>query len=146
MYIVSKCLLGENCKYNGGNNRNEDVIRFCSSHSYYGVCPEQRGGLPCPRPPAEYQGDRIVNCQGKDVTEFFERGAELEYQSALAEAAKNNDVIEGAILKARSPSCGSDRIYDGTFSGTLTDGDGAFVRILRKEKIKVVSEKEIEND
>ena len=146
MYIISKCLLGENCKYNGGNNRNEAVIRFCSNHSFYGACPEERGGLPCPRPPAEYCGDRIINCEGKDVTEYFLKGAELEFMSAAAEAGKREEVIEGAILKAKSPSCGKDRIYDGTFSGTLTEGDGAFVRILRKENIKIISEKEIQND
>lgn len=143
MYIISKCLLGENCKYNGGNNRNENVIEFCRHHSYYGVCPEERGGLPCPRPPAEYRGERIVNCEGKDVTEFFLKGAELEYESAAEHACKINENIEGAVLKAKSPSCGKDRIYDGTFSGTLTDGDGAFVRILRKKNIKIISEKEI---
>ena len=146
MYIISKCLLGENCKYNGGNNRNEKVIKFCSGHSYYAVCPEERGGLPCPRPPAEYQGNRIVNCNGEDVTAEFLKGAELEFQSAKAAAEDKNEIIEGAVLKERSPSCGKDRIYDGTFSGTLTDGDGAFVRILRKKNINIISEKEIKND
>lgn len=146
MYIVSRCLLGENCKYNGGNNRNEEVIKFCEEHSYCAVCPEQTGGLPTPRPPAEYRKDRIINCEGKDVTAYFQRGAEIELATAEKKAEELNERIEGAVLKAKSPSCGKNYIYDGTFSGILTEGDGCFVRMLRKKNINVISEKEISHD
>lgn len=145
MYLISACLLGSNCKYNGGNNYNQDVIEFCKTHSFVPVCPEGISGLPTPRPPAEYQGDRIVDKEGRDVTEFFERGAELSLKKALKEAEKCGEKIEGAILKANSPSCGSGQIYGGAFDGVLVDGDGCFVRKLRERGIKVISEKELKN-
>ncbi len=126
MYIVSGCLLGHNCKYNGGNNRNEDVIDFCRGHSYCVVCPETEGGLPMPRPPAEYADGRVIDKEGRDVTKAFERGAEISLERAIREAEKLGEPIDGAILKANSPSCGSGQIYDGTFTGTLTAGYGCF--------------------
>lgn len=150
MYLVSACLLGSNCKYNGGNNYNRDVIDFVKEHSYLPVCPEGISGLPTPRPPAEYRGGRIVNKDGEDVTEFFERGAELSLEKAEKYAVQMGEKIEGAVLKANSPSCGSGKIYDGTFSGVLIDGNGCFVKKLRQRGIRVISEKEItketEND
>ncbi|MCQ2551000.1 MAG: DUF523 domain-containing protein [Clostridia bacterium] len=133
MYIVSACLLGENCKYDGGNNKNDKVIEFCKCHDYIPVCPERAAGLPCPRPPAEYVGDRILDCTGKDVTAEFIKGARLE----LERAGEAN----GAILKAKSPSCGVGQIYDGTFSGKLVEGDGCFVKMLKEKGIEVISEK-----
>lgn len=143
MYIISSCLLGNNCKYNGGNNLNEQVKTFCAGHSWFAVCPETAGGLKSPRPPAEQIGGRIVNKEGKDLTEAFQRGARISLELAEAEARRRNEIIEGAVLKANSPSCGSGRIYDGTFSGKLVPGDGCLVELLRKKEIKVISEKEI---
>lgn len=145
MYIVSGCLLGHNCKYNGGNNRNEDVIDFCRGHSYCVVCPETEGGLPMPRPPAEYADGRVIDKEGRDVTKAFERGAEISLERAIREAEKLGEPIDGAILKANSPSCGSGQIYDGTFTGTLTAGYGCFAGKLRGRGITVISEKEIIN-
>lgn len=142
MYIISACLLGKNCKYNGGNNYNQQVIDFCKTHSYITVCPEVAGKLPCPRPPAEYVGDRVLDKEGKDVTLQFQQGAKAEYDRVLEIAKQRNETIEGAILKANSPSCGSNKIYDGTFSGKLIDGDGCFVKILKENGIPVISEKE----
>lgn len=142
MYIVSACLLGENCKYDGGNNRNEEVIEFCKDKCCLKVCPERAGGLPCPRPASEYQGDRIVNNQGQDVTKEFEKGAKAELEKALIISGGICSPIEGAILKANSPSCGNGQIYDGTFSGTLVSGDGCFVKMLKERGIPVASEKE----
>lgn len=139
--------MGENCKYNGGNNRCQWVVDFAENHSHILVCPETEGGLDAPRPPAEIIGDKVINSEGKDVTEEFFRGARVSYERAAAAASEAGESIEGAILKAKSPSCGRDRIYDGTFSKTLTDGDGCFVRLLKKDNIKVITEKEnIEND
>lgn len=142
MYIISGCLLGHNCKYNGGNNRNEDVIRFCEEHEYLVVCPESAGNLPTPRPPAEKVGNRILNSEGEDVTEKFLKGAEISFKICMQMAAMKNEPIEGAILKANSPSCGFGKIYDGTFSGTLVDGNGVFASMLLAQGIEIITEKE----
>ena len=139
--------MGENCKYNGGNNRCQWVIDFAEKHSHILVCPETEGGLEAPRPPAEIVGERVINSEGEGVTEAFLGGAESSYRRAAEAAKAAGEPIEGAILKAKSPSCGRGKIYDGTFSKTLTDGDGCFVRLLKKDNIKVITEKEnIEND
>ena len=145
MYLISGCLLGHNCKYNGGNNYNKEVCDFYENHSCVSVCPEGSCGLPTPRPPAEYVGRRILDREGTDVTEAFERGAALSLERAFDEARRRGETIEGAVLKANSPSCGSDKIYDGTFSGRLVQGDGCFAAKLKERGIKVISEKEINN-
>ena len=142
MYIVSGCLLGRNCKYNGGNNANEDVIEFCKTHKYIEVCPESAAKLPCPRPPAEIVGSRVLNKYGKDLTNEFDRGAELSLNTCMTMSNLTGEPIEGAILKANSPSCGCGKIYDGTFTGTLTEGDGIFARRLKRMGIDVITEKE----
>ena len=142
MYIISGCLLGHNCKYNGGNNRNEDVIRFCSNHRYIAVCPERAGGLPCPRPPAERSGNRIMSRDGKDVTEEFFRGARISLDSCRKMAELSGEKIDGAILKANSPSCGAGHIYDGTFSGRIVEGNGVFASMMTDLGIEVITEKE----
>lgn len=147
MYIISACLLGENCKYNGGNNLCQWVADFAKNHSHIAVCPETQAGLPAPRPPAEITGCRVIDREGKDLTEEFCQGAEASYEIAKSAAQKAGEPIEGAILKAKSPSCGRDKIYDGTFSDRLTDGDGYLVRLLKNDKINVITEKErIEDD
>lgn len=147
MYIISACLLGENCKYNGGNNLCQWVADFAEKHSYIAVCPETQAGLPAPRPAAELIGSRVIDREGRDLTREFRQGAEDSYQLAKAASQRAGEPIEGAILKAKSPSCGRDKIYDGTFSDRLTDGDGYLVRLLKKDKINVITEKErIEDD
>ena len=98
----------------------------------------------CPHP-AEYVGMRILDREGTDVTEAFERGAALSLERAFDEARRRGETIEGAVLKANSPSCGSGKIYDGTFSGRLVQGDGCFAAKLKERGIKVISEKEINN-
>ena len=142
MYIVSACLLGQNCKYNGGNNRNEDVVEFCRTHKYVTVCPESAGRLPSPRPPAEKVGSKIMDKNGNDLTEAFIRGAEISLKSCMEMARLSGEEIEGAILKANSPSCGVGHIYDGTFSGTLTEGNGVFAGMLRRLGIETITEEE----
>lgn len=142
MYIVSGCLLGHNCNYNGGNNRNDGVIEFCKSHRYVAVCPERAANLPCPRLPAEKVGNRILSKTGEDVTEAFVRGARISMSMCNEMAKISGEEIEGAILKANSPSCGSGKIYDGTFSGVLTEGSGVFASILAAQGIEVITEKE----
>lgn len=147
MYMISACLLGENCKYNGGNNRCQWVVDFAEHHSYAAVCPETQAGLPCPRPPAEITGEKVLDSMGRDLTREFQRGAEEAYELAKRAARERGESIQGAILKAKSPSCGRDRIYDGTFSDRLVEGDGYLVRLLKQDKIDVITEKEnIEHD
>lgn len=165
MYIVSACLLGANCKYDGGNNENEAVKQFCDGHKVITVCPETEGGLEAPRPPAEQvPGEdptescedgknpetaedqdvvKVIDKEGKDLTEAFNEGAR-KCLSKVIVAELMGEECELAILKANSPSCGSCRIYDGTFTGTLTDGDGVFTKLIKKRGIKVVTENDIE--
>jgi uncharacterized protein YbbK (DUF523 family) len=137
MYIISACLVGENCKYDGGNNYNESVCQFTKEHNCIMICPEMDGGLGAPRPPAEQVGDRVINQEGEDVTRAFRRGAEKSLEKSLAEAERLGEPVEGAILRANSPTCGCGTIYDGTFSGILTEGDGIFARLLKERGIPV---------
>ena len=149
MIIVSACLLGKNCKYNGGNNRNEAVLDFLEGPEeryYASVCPEEAGGLPTPRDPSERQPDgRILTCKGDDVTAAFTEGAACEWQRVLELSQEFQLPIQGAILKAKSPSCGCGQIYDGTFTGTLTDGDGVFAALLKEKGIPVRTEKDFKS-
>lgn len=133
--LVSACLMGENCKYNGGNNYSEKLHEFIKDHEVITVCPEVMGGLPTPRLPSEIVGDRVVNSSGIDVTNEFVLGANkaMEYITG----------IDMAILQSRSPSCGTNEIYDGTFSGNKIMGDGIFVRMLKEKGIKVVDIKDL---
>lgn len=138
MILVSGCLIGNPCKYNGGHNRNEAVLTFLEGKEYLAVCPETAGGLTAPRPPAEREGNRVINSCGEDVTKEFYKGAELTLQKALA---LNPGLI---ILKANSPSCGVGTIYDGSFTKTKTDGNGVAAQMLLDAGFRVVTEKEIE--
>ena len=134
MYIISGCLLGHNCKYNGGNNRCEEVVAFCRTHKYVTVCPESAARLAKPRPPAERVGGRILDRDGNDLTEAFRKGAETSFQICVKAAELAGEPLEGAILKANSPSC--------SFSGVLTEGNGVFAQLLDRHRIEVITEKE----
>lgn len=134
--IVSSCLAGCDCKYNGGNNFNKKVSALMDRHTVVCVCPEVLGNLPTPRPPAEIKNGRVINKLGEDVSENFINGAAL----ALLEAKKYNCTV--AVLKANSPSCGFGKIYDGTFSKTLIDGNGIFAQTLKDNNIKVYTEED----
>lgn len=129
---VSACLLGENCKYNGGNNYNEKVMEFVKGHEVIGICPELLGGLPVPRKPAEIVDGIVRTKDGASVNEEFRHGAE-----AAMNIIEEND-IELVILQSRSPSCGAKKIYDGTFSGNLIVGQGVFAQMLAKRNYKTV--------
>lgn len=136
--LVSNCLLGCNCRYKGDGCRNEEILKLADKHTLIGVCPEQMGGLATPRDPAEIQGDRVVSCAGRDVTEQYQRGAE----SALFLAQLNR--VDFAIMKAKSPSCGKGLIYDGTFTGGKCAGNGVTVQLLLKNGIPVFTEEELD--
>ena len=137
MIMVSACLTGENCKYNGGNNKNEKVIEFLKGKEYIKICPEVMGSMTTPRSPSEIKGRKVINSLGEDVTEFFLKGA----YEALKLAKKNKASL--IILKAKSPSCGLGKIYDGSFSGNLTDGDGITAKLLKENGFKVITENDL---
>ena len=130
--MVSACLLGENCKYNGGNNLNPDLLRLLSGHTVIPVCPEVLGGLPVPRIPAEIVNGAVVNREGISVDDAFRRGAEKALELA---AAERPDLV---ILQSRSPSCGTRHVYDGTFSGTLVRGKGVFAEMAVNAGFRVM--------
>lgn len=135
--LVSACLLGKNCKYNGGNNLNKSVLDFIEGHEVIGVCPEQLGGLSTPRLPAEMVEGIVTNKEGISVDAEFRKGA----QTALAAALEKK--VDLAILQSRSPSCGVKEIYDGSFSGKKVKGQGVFARLLTKYGIKVLDAEDI---
>ena len=138
--LISKCLLGEPCRYDGKSVPLPTGVleKLNEKYNLISVCPEQAGGLPTPRVPAERIGARVVRKDGKDVTTEYRRGA-LE---ALALCRRYN--ITAALLKERSPSCGVGLIYDGSFSKTLTAGNGTTADLLIENNIKVYGESEIQ--
>lgn len=136
--LVSACLLGENCKYNGGNNRLPGLEALEERFELVPVCPERLGGLPTPRPSSERVGDRVLTQTGEDVTEAFRLGAERALAAACSCGARR------ALLQERSPSCGSTRVYDGTFTGALVPGRGVTAQLLARHGIRIFSSEEAE--
>ena len=134
--LVSACLMGVNCKYSGGNNASQACLDLLDRGDIclIPVCPEQLGGLETPRTPAERVGQQVLNKHGEDVTDSFHRGAAEALRIAKAWGCRE------AILKERSPSCGSSVIYDGTFSGTVIPGRGVAAELLEENGIKIMSE------
>ena len=130
--LVSACLLGQDCKYNGGNNYSEKVAEYIKGHDVIPVCPEVAGGLPIPRIPCEIVGGTVTNRNGESKDKEFRSGAEICLKKALYEK------VDLAILQSRSPSCGVKQIYDGSFSGKLIPGKGVFAELLSKHGIKIV--------
>jgi uncharacterized protein YbbK (DUF523 family) len=130
--FVSACLLGENCKYDGGNNYSDRVAEFIKGHDVITMCPEVVGGLTIPRVPAEIVDGVVKNKLGDSVDENFKVGA----QKVMWEILKQG--IDLAILQSRSPSCGVNEIYDGTFTGRKIKGQGIFAKMLIEHGIKVV--------
>lgn len=142
--LVSACLLGSECRYDGKSNRTEGLTRlldeFCSRESLFRivpVCPEVLGGLSIPRECAERLGSRVITQTNRDVTAQFLHGAGLAFRRNLETPALC------AILKARSPSCGHKTIYDGTFTHTVIQGNGVFAQILEEAGVRVFSEEEL---
>ncbi len=134
--LVSACLLGVGCRYDGKEKGKSDVIRLLQRDdiTLIPVCPEQLGGMKIPRPASEIRGDKVVNLEGEDVTANYRRGAEETLKLARLYGCRR------AILKERSPSCGHGEIYDGTFTGTLTEGDGITATLLIGNGIEVIGE------
>ncbi|MCP4153905.1 MAG: DUF523 domain-containing protein [bacterium] len=138
MKLVSACLAGLECAYDGHHRRCDGVIELVKAGCALPVCPEQLGGLTTPRPRAEKRNNKVFTEYGIDVTPQFEKGA-----NEALKLAKTVNCTE-AIMKANSPSCGTGKIYYGTFSGKLIDGDGVCVELFKKNNIRVITEKELE--
>lgn len=146
--VLSACLAGVACTHEAQPKTRDWAVKLVAEGRAVPVCPEVAGGLPIPRPAAEIQGGdggdvvdgdaRVVDEHGRDVTDAFVAGA----QKARDAARSANAAL--AILKARSPSCGCGRTYDGTFSGTLRDGDGVTAAMLKREGLRVVSDEEVD--
>ncbi len=136
--LISECLCGVSCRYDGKDNLIEQLPLLKDTFDLVSVCPEVLGGLNTPRHPAERQGERICTANGADVTIEFLKGAQTTLDIALQYSCKQ------ALMKAKSPSCGYKRIYDGTFSKTLREGHGCTVEALLKNNIDVYTEEDID--
>ena len=136
--LISACLLGVCCRYDGGGKRVPEAERLARRYHLIPVCPEQLGGMPTPRVPSERAGEKVVGKDGTDVTAFFAKGAEEALRLATFFGCKR------ALLKERSPSCGAGQIYDGSFTGGLARGDGVLAEALQKNGIRVYGESNIQ--
>lgn len=136
--LVSACLFGCACRYKGDSCKNEALLALAKKHTLIPVCPEQLGGLPTPRDPSEICGDKVVSSAGKDVTAEYRKGAQAALY--IAETVGAN----AAVLKANSPSCGKGVIYDGTFTGNKTAGDGVTAKLFTLSDIAVFTEEELD--
>ena len=137
--LISACLVGDNVKYNGGNNLSPKIDALLEKYELIPFCPEVEGGLSVPRTPAERIGDKVINQDGDDVTDAYMKGAELAFNICLFLKIKK------VILKEKSPSCGSKIIYDGTFSHKEIKGMGVTAEYLKKKGIEVFSEDDIDS-
>ena len=135
--LISSCLLGNNCKYNGGNNYTPVVEELTKHYELVPVCPESFGGLTAPREPSERVGDQVLSRSGADVTAAFRLGAEKTLTIAKEQG------VRLAVLKERSPSCGCGAIYDGTFSGTVVPGNGVATELLLAHGVTIYGESRI---
>ena len=134
--LISRCLAGFCCRYDGGSNPVSEIRELYERGLAVAACPEQLGGLPTPRVPSERLGGRVISREGRDVTGEFIAGAEAALKIALENGCRT------AILKARSPSCGKGCIYDGSFTGTLTAGNGVTAELLLQNGISVLTEED----
>ena len=140
--LVSACLTGYNYKYNGGNNYNQRVVDYLHGHDVISVCPEMLAGMPIPRACAEMVDGRIVDCHGQVVHQDYQRGVELALEM-VNQAASSGQAVELAILQSRSPTCGVNQIYDGSFTGRLLPGRGLFAIALLEQGYQVVDAEDI---
>jgi uncharacterized protein YbbK (DUF523 family) len=137
MKVISACLAGVQCRYDGKGKPNPKIMELVKEGKAILVCPEQLGGLPTPRTPSEQKGDKVLTTGGKDITLEFVKGAEEALKIAeMAGCTK-------AILKAKSPSCGYGKVYDGSFTGTLKEGNGVFAELLKKKGFTIITEEDI---
>lgn len=138
--LVSACLLGENCKYNGNNNYNKNLAEFVKGHEVIAVCPEVLSGLSVPRKPAEIVNGVVMTKEHVSVDEEFRKGAAVAFKMAV------DNHIDLAILQSRSPSCGVNQIYDGSFGGRLIEGQGVFAQMLKQAGIKIIDVEDLKSE
>ena len=134
--IVSACLLGEACRFDGQGKQNSELLDILKDKTLIPVCPEVEGGLPIPRPPAEISGIGVFRKNGEDVSKEFHTGASICTEKAVSAQ------VHHAILKSRSPACGCGQVYDGSFSKTLINGDGIFTQHLKSAGIDCISDED----
>lgn len=137
--LISACLVGDKTKYDGRSNYTPKIKELLEKYELVPFCPESEGGLSIPREPSERLGDKVVSKDGRDVTRQFQTGAELAYNICMYLG------IKVAILKSKSPSCGVNEIYDGTFTGRKVKRDGVTTEYLKRKGIKVITEEEIDS-
>ena len=135
--LVSGCLLGENCKYNGGNNYNPRVVEFLKDKEVISICPEMMAGMGCPRNPIEIVDGVLTDCHGKNVDSLIRKSV-MEIMERI-----RDEEIQCAILQSRSPTCGVNQVYDGTFSGKLIPGSGVFAKSLMDAGYLVIDVEDI---
>ena len=130
--LVSGCLLGENCKYNGGNNYNPRIVEFLKDKEVISICPEMMAGMGCPRNPIEIVDGVLTDCHGKNVDSLIRKSV-MEIMERI-----RDEEIQCAVLQSRSPTCGVNQVYDGTFSGKLIPGSGVFAKRLMDAGYRVI--------
>lgn len=135
--LVSGCLLGENCKYNGGNNYNPRVVEFLKGKEVISICPEIMAGMGCPRNPIEIVDGVLTDCHGKNVDSLIRKSV-MEIMERI-----RDEEIQFAVLQSRSPTCGVNQVYDGTFSGKLITGSGVFAKSLMDAGYRVIDGEDI---
>ena len=135
--LVSGCLLGENCKYNGGNNYNPRVVEFLKDKEVISICPEMMAGMGCPRNPIEIVDGVLIDCHGKNVDSLIRKSV-MEIMERI-----RDEEIQCAVLQSRSPTCGVNQVYDGTFSGKLIPGSGVFAKSLMDAGYLVIDGEDI---
>ena len=135
--LVSGCLLGENCKYNGGNNYNPRVVEFLKGKEVISICPEMMAGMGCPRNPIEIVDGVLTDCHGKNVDSLIRKSV-MEIMERI-----RDEEIQCAVLQSRSPTCGVNQVYDGTFSGKLIPGSGVFAKSLMDAGYLVIDVEDI---
>ena len=137
--LVSACLLGENCKYNGGNNYNPAVAEFVKDKEVLPICPEMMAGMGCPRIPIEIVDGVLMDRDGNNVDAAMRKAVEQ-----AMEMIREED-IRCAVLQSRSPTCGVNQIYDGSFTGKLIEGSGVLAQALKLVGYRVVDAEDIKN-
>ena len=135
--LVSGCLLGENCKYNGGNNYNPRIVEFLKDKEVISICPEIMAGMGCPRNPIEIVDGVLTDCHGKNVDSLIRKSV-MEIMERI-----RDEEIQCAVLQSRSPTCGVNQVYDGTFSGKLIPGSGIFAKSLMDAGYLVIDGEDI---
>ena len=135
--LVSACLLGENCKYNGGNNYSSAVAEFVRGKEILPICPELMAGMGCPRTPIEIVDGVLMDRDGKNVDAAMRAAVEMAMKQIFSKE------IQCVVLQSRSPTCGVNQVYDGSFTGKLISGTGIFAQALKEAGYRVIDAEDV---